>query len=75
VIEASKGILPVGTLLLPGEYQVVNSKQPISGVVLEAKDGGFGMNYRVYLTNGITRWIRYDVIRDLFVPVQSDPVT
>ena len=74
MIEASKGILPVGTLLLPGEYQVLNSKQPISGVVLEAKDGGFGMNYHVYLSNGVTRWIRYDVIRDLFVPVQSDPV-
>lgn len=44
-------------------------------MILEIKDDIFGVNYRVHLSNGITRWIGDDVIRDLFEPVQSDPVT
>ena len=62
--------LPVGTLLLPGDYQIRNGN-PISGLVLEVKDDIFGMNYRVHLSNGNTKWIGDDVIRDLFVPVQN----
>lgn len=66
--------LPRGTLLLPNDYQVRNGK-PVSGLILEIKDDLFGVNYRVHLSNGITRWIGDDVIRDLFEPVQSDPGT
>ena len=63
-------LLPIGTLLLPNDYQVRNGK-PVSGVILERKDDLWGANYRVHLSNGITRWIGDDVIRDLFIPVQS----
>lgn len=66
-------LLPVGTLLLPNDYQVRNGK-PVSGVILEIKDDLWGANYRVHLSNGNTKWIGDDVIRDLFYPVQSPEV-
>jgi len=74
MVEVTRCVLPLGTLLLPNDYQVRNGK-PVSGLILEIKDDLFGVNYRVHLSNGITRWIGDDVIRDLFEPVQSDPVT
>jgi len=57
--------LPIGTLLLPNQYQV-NNGNPLSGLILESKDDLWGTNYRVHLSNGISRWIGSDVIRDLF---------
>ena len=66
-------LLPIGTLLLPNDYQVRNGK-PVSGVILESKDDLWGANYRVHLSNGNTKWIDGDVIRDLFDPVQSPEV-
>lgn len=68
-----KDTLPIGTLLLPNDYQVRNGK-PVSGVILESKDDLWGANYRVHLSNGNTKWIGDDVIRDLFDPVQSSEV-
>ena len=60
--------LPNGTLLLPNDYQFRRGN-PVSGVILESKDDLWGINYRVHLSNGNTRWIGDDVIRDLFDPV------
>lgn len=57
----------------PGDLVKVKGYRTDSlGLILEIKDDLFGVNYRVHLSNGITRWIGDDVIRDLFEPVQSD---
>lgn len=59
--------LPIGTLLLPNEYQVRNGN-PVSGLILEVliDERWNTVNYRVHLSNGITRRIGDDVVRDLF---------
>lgn len=63
--------MKVGDLLLPNAYQVGRGK-PVAGIVLEVKDDIFGPNYRVHLTNGTTRWMGEDVIRELFEVVSED---
>jgi hypothetical protein len=65
--------LPNGTLLLPNDYQFRRGN-PVSGLVLESRDSLLGKSYRVHLSNGNTKWIGDDVIKDLFVPVQSPEV-
>ena len=66
--------LPIGTLLLPSQYQVQRG-DPKSGIILEIKDDLWGTNYRVHLSNGITRWIGSDVIEDLFEVVKNSTPT
>ena len=66
--------LPIGTLLLPSPYQFQRGK-PLSGIILELKDDLWGTNYRVHLSNGITRWIGSDVISDLFEVVKTSTST
>jgi hypothetical protein len=65
-------LLPNGTLLLPNDYQF-RRVNPVSGLVLESRDSLLGKSYRVYLSNGNTKWIDDDVIRDLFVTVVQSP--
>lgn len=65
--------LPVGTLLLPNDYQVRRG-DPVSGIILGPSKIRPD-EYEVYLSNGITRDIGPRIIKDLFEPVQSDPVT
>lgn len=69
----SKESLPIGTLLLPNEYQIGRGS-PLTGVILQIKDDLWGFNYKVHLSNGITKWIGDDVIRDLFTPCKPPPV-
>jgi len=63
--------LPIGTLLLPNQYQV-NNGNPTSGLILQVLiDKKWNtVNYLVHLSNGITRRIGDDVIRDLFMIVR-----
>ena len=60
--------LPVGTLLLPNDYQFRNGN-PVSGLILQVliDERWKTINYLVHLSNGITRRIGDDVIKDLFV--------
>ena len=57
--------IPIGSLLIPNEYMVRNSKHPF-GIVMEVKDDLWGESYRVFLTTGFDKWITYDTIRNLF---------
>lgn len=57
--------IPIGSLLIPNEYMVRNSKHPF-GIVMEVKDDLWGASYRVFLTTGFDKWITYDTIRNLF---------
>ena len=57
--------IPIGSLLVPNEYMVRNSKHPF-GIVMEVKDDLWGASYRVFLTTGFDKWITYDTIRNLF---------
>ena len=57
--------IPIGSLLIPNEYMVRNSKHPF-GIVMEEKDDLWGASYRVFLTTGFDKWITYDTIRNLF---------
>lgn len=60
-----KETIPIGSLLIPNEYMVRNSKHPF-GIVMEVKDDLWGASYRVFLTTGFDKWITYDTICDLF---------
>ena len=68
--------LPVGTLLLPNDYQVRNGN-PVSGLILQVliDERWNTINYLVHLSNGITRRIGDDVIRDLFQVVKNSTPT
>ena len=57
--------IPIGSLLVPNEYMVRNSKHPF-GIVMEVKDDLWGASYRVFLTTGFDKWITGDTISDLF---------
>lgn len=63
--------LPIGTLLLPNDYQVRNGN-PVSGLILKVMidDELRFVNYHIHLSNGITKILGDDVIRDLFVVVR-----
>ena len=63
--------LPVGTLLLPNSYQVQRGN-PVSGLILKVliDDELRFVNYHIHLSNGITKIIGEDVIRDLFIIVR-----
>ena len=61
--------LPIGTLLLPNDYQIRRG-DPVSGIILGPSKIRPD-EYEVYLSNGIARRLGDDVIQDLFVIVQS----
>ena len=64
--------LPIGTLLLPNQYQVQRGN-PVSGLILQVLiDKKWNtVNYIVHLSNGITHRIGDDVIEDLFEVVKN----
>ena len=68
--------LPIGTLLLPNQYQVQRGN-PVSGLILQVLiDKKWNtVNYIVHLSNGITRRIGDDVIEDLFQVVKNSTPT
>jgi len=65
-------LLPIGTLLLPNDYQIRNGN-PVSGLILQVliDERWKTINYIVHLSNGITRRIGDDVIEDLFEVVKN----
>ena len=60
-----KETIPIGSLLIPNEYMVRNSKHPF-GIVMEVKDDLWGASYRVFLTTGFDKWISHETILNLF---------
>ena len=58
--------LPVGSLLIPNDYMVRNMSLAFA-IILAARDDLYGPAYKLFLTNGIVKWLSYETIIDLFV--------